>query len=71
MSENKKIKFTVTGIKCGGCVSKIENNFQDYSPVVEKETGEVVMVLAEDTRPIEIKKKLEELGFPVQSFVKA
>ncbi|EQC45576.1 heavy-metal-associated domain-containing protein [Bacteriovorax sp. Seq25_V] len=71
MSENKKMKFIVSGIKCGGCVSKIENNLSDYHPVVDKEVGEVIVELATETRPIEVKKKLEELGFGVQSFSKA
>lgn len=71
MSENKKMKFVVSGIKCGGCVSKIEKNLSSFHPVVDKEIGEVLVELAPETRPIEVKKQLEELGFGVQSFSKA
>lgn len=70
----KKVNFAVSGVKCGGCVSKIENGLKDESGVlglsVSIEDQLVSLELEDNVKPMLFKKQIEELGFPVSKMSK-
>ena len=70
----KKVNFNVTGVKCGGCVSKIENGLKDEAGVlnlaVNIEDQVVSLELEDESKPMLFKKQIEELGFPVSKMSK-
>lgn len=55
-------------IKCGGCVSTIENGLKDFSGIseikVDIETN-IVSVQGNELDKVAIENKLTELGYPV------
>lgn len=71
----KTLNLVVEGMKCNGCVSKIENHFQDQSLInqvnVTLERNEVKITGDESLSNMEIKKEVEDLGFRVASIKKA
>lgn len=70
----KKNKFTVEGIHCGSCVSKIEKGLGNIegllSVSVSRDEGEVVTECEDTVTPMTVKAEIEELGFSVISFSK-
>lgn len=70
----KKVKFVVSGIKCGGCVGNVENQLKDLSGVtninVDIENQEVLVTGEQDFSNMQIKSMLGEIGFPVSSMKK-
>lgn len=70
----KKNKFSVEGIHCGSCVSKIEKGLAELegiqSTVVDKDSGEVVTESTDETSPMSIKARIEDIGFSVTGFSK-
>ncbi len=70
----KKINFSVSGVKCGGCVSKLESGLKDESGIqnisVSIEDQIVSLELDDGVKPMIFKKQIEELGFPVSKMSK-
>ncbi len=70
----KKNKFSVEGIHCGSCVSKIEKGLATLdgleSAIVDKEAGTVVTEAEDTLSPMAIKSCIEDLGFNVSGFSK-
>jgi copper chaperone CopZ len=70
----KKVNFSVTGVKCGGCVSKIENGLKDEAGIlniaVSVDNQLVTLELEDSAKPMLFKKQIEELGFPVSKMAK-
>lgn len=60
-------QFTVTNVKCGGCVANIENNLGTMENVqqvsVEQDSGQVT-VLGDNLDRATLAAKLAELGYP-------
>lgn len=59
--------FTVTNIKCGGCVSAIENGLKDMPGVESIEVvidGGKVTVTGNNLSREQLSAKLSELGYP-------
>jgi len=59
--------FTVKNVKCGGCVSAIENGLKDLPGVENVEVvidGGKVTVSGNDLSRATISAKLQELGYP-------
>lgn len=60
-------QFTVQNVKCGGCVSAIENGLKELAGVesveVSIDSGEVTVTGAKLSRP-ELSDKLQQLGYP-------
>ena len=59
--------FTVNNVKCGGCVSAIENGIKDLPGVDSVEVtidGGRVSVTGNDLSREQIAAKLKELGYP-------
>jgi len=59
--------FTVQNVKCGGCVSAIENGLKDLPGVESVEViidGGKVTVSGSDLSRAAISAKLQELGYP-------
>jgi len=59
--------FTVKNVKCGGCVSAIENGLKDLPGVENVEVvidGGQVTVSGSDLSREAISAKLQELGYP-------
>lgn len=65
----KNLMYTVEGMKCGGCSSKIENRFKAMPEIATVEIAldaKTVKVTASDeVSPMNLKKELEGLGFQV------
>lgn len=63
------IVFTVDGMKCGGCSSKIETAFKELESelkaMINVENKTVVVDLIEGITPLQLKKTIEESGFTV------
>jgi len=60
-------QFTVQNVKCGGCVSAIENGLGELSGVESVEVvidGGKVTVSGDDLSREQISAKLQELGYP-------
>ena len=72
--EVKTVKFVVSGIKCGGCVGKVEKQLKDLSGVtninVDIENQEVLVSGEQGFSNMQIKSMLGEIGFPVTSMKK-
>jgi len=70
----KKNKFTVEGIHCESCVSKIKKGLAELegiqSTIVDKDNGEVVTESSDETSPMAIKARIEDVGFSVTGFSK-
>ncbi|AYF43959.1 MULTISPECIES: heavy-metal-associated domain-containing protein [Halobacteriovorax] len=70
----KKVKFIVSGIKCGGCVSKVEGGLKDISGIssvdVDVENQEVLVSGESNFSNMQIKTTLSGIGFPVSSIKK-
>ncbi|WP_198011909.1 heavy-metal-associated domain-containing protein [Bacteriovorax sp. BAL6_X] len=70
----KKVKFAVSGIKCGGCVGKVVNQLKDLSGVVninvDIEKQEVLVSGEHGFSNMLIKSMLGEIGFTVTSMKK-
>jgi copper chaperone len=69
---NKSIKMQVNGIHCNGCASKIQKGVEslgiDQETQVDVATGVVrVKYNSEQANAIEIKNKIEEAGYTVES----
>jgi len=70
--ENKKVKFKVNGIHCGGCANKIKTQLTKLSPEIES-TVDVPAGIVSVTYPAstikvsDIKAKLIEAGYGVES----
>ncbi len=61
-------QFTVQNVKCGGCVSAIENGLKELAGVSEVEVtieGGLVRVSGEALDRNAITEKLAALGYPV------
>ena len=59
--------FTVTNVKCGGCVSAIENGLKSMPGVESVEVvidGGKVTVVGSDLEREQLSAKLQELGYP-------
>lgn len=65
----KKIVYTVEGMKCGGCSSKIQNRFNSIPEISSVEVGlekkEVKVSIEDSLSPMTLKKEIESLGFQV------
>ena len=64
----EKMELQSSKIKCGGCVSNIENglkNFAGISDVKVDVESNVVTVQGNEMDETEIENKLAELGYPV------
>jgi len=70
----KKISFTVEGIHCGSCVSKIEKSLIEVesleSVAVIKDEQRVLITGTQDLSPMKVKSEIEELGFTVTKMIK-
>lgn len=70
----KTLNIVVEGMKCKGCVSKIENHFQNQSLVnqvnVTLDSNEVKITGDGSLSNMGIKKEIEDLGFRVTSIKK-
>lgn len=71
MSFNKNVTFTVNGMHCGGCASKIKNSVNelgiDHEISVELETKKVnVQFKNEQSTVSQIKEKIIQVGFQVE-----
>jgi len=70
----KKVNFNVSGVKCGGCVSKITNGLKDEEGIlnidVSIENQLVSLELDDSSKPMLFKKQIEELGFAVSKMSK-
>lgn len=70
----KKFEFEVDGIKCGGCVSKIEKGFESFEGIDSLDVSvieKIVSISGDDKLSgMKIKTTIEELGFTVQSMKK-
>jgi len=70
----KKNKFTVEGIHCGSCISKIEKGLAELEGIqscsVNKDAGEVVTESLDKLSPMAIKSRIEDIGFSVTGFSK-
>ena len=63
----QQVQLKVLNVKCSGCVANIQNGLQELPGVEEVKvelTGEVSITGAE-LDPVNIKSKLDELGYPV------
>lgn len=62
-----EINLTVKNVKCGGCVSNIENGLKDMHGIeavdVNIDTGNV-NIKGNELNQTEISTKLSELGYP-------
>lgn len=59
--------FTVKNVKCGGCVSAIENGLKSMPGVESVEVvidGGKVTVVGSDLEREQLSAKLQELGYP-------
>lgn len=59
--------FTVLNVKCGGCVSNIQNGLKDLPGVESVEVtieGGQVTVSGENLDRAQISSKLSEIGYP-------
>ena len=67
------IQFTVEGMSCGGCSSKVKNTLEAFDQIsqveVELATGEVKVHIEPDQNidKEQIKAAIEDLGFDVVS----
>ena len=66
----KKITFSVEGMKCGSCVKKIQDSFEELDFDVEAtfSVEEKIVSLSfdpTDGESLEIKKQIEQAGFQV------
>lgn len=63
------IVFTVEGMKCGGCSSKIESAFKELenelTTMINIENKTVAVDLVEGITPLQLKKTIEKSGFTV------
>jgi copper chaperone CopZ len=60
-------QFTVQNVKCGGCVSTIENGLKELPGIESVEVtieGGQVSVSGENLDRSQISSKLQELGYP-------
>jgi copper chaperone CopZ len=60
-------QFTVQNVKCGGCVSTIENGLKELPGVQTVEVtieGGQVTVTGDNLSRSELSDKLKELGYP-------
>jgi copper chaperone CopZ len=60
-------QFTVLNVKCGGCVSNIQNGLKDLPGVENVEVtieGGHVSVSGENLDRAQLSAKLSELGYP-------
>ena len=66
----KKLTFSVEGMKCGSCVKKIQDSFEELdfdveaSFSVEQKTVSLSFD-SDDGESLEIKKQIESVGFQV------
>ncbi len=72
MELNKKIKFKVDGMHCGGCASKIKNKFQEINSnhQVEIDLPQKTVILqfnGTQNSAQEYKAGIIECGFQVES----
>ena len=64
-----KIEFQSSNIKCGGCVSNVENGLKELNGVTDIHVdiaSNIVTVEGNELDKSLIEKKLSELGYPVQ-----
>ena len=66
----KKLIFSVEGMKCGSCVKKIQDSFEELDFDVEASFSveEKTVSLSfdpDDGESLEIKKQIESVGFQV------
>lgn len=69
---SKKINLKVNGIHCNGCATKIKNSIESLAAnsttEVEVSSGKVVVMFnAEKATVADIKKKIIDVGFQVES----
>lgn len=66
---NKQVVFTVEGMSCGGCASKIKKLFsEEFSGIqaeVDLEAKRVSLPTSFDGSPLDAKKAIEASGFQV------
>ena len=63
----QQLKIQSSKIKCGGCVSNIENGLKDYSGITEINVdveSNIVSVQGNELNKEEIESKLAKLGYP-------
>ncbi|MCO4795307.1 MAG: heavy-metal-associated domain-containing protein [Bacteriovoracaceae bacterium] len=69
------IVFTVEGMKCGGCKTKIENSLvelnEEITTLVNLENKTVVVNFENPITPLEVKKTIEEAGFNISKMESA
>ena len=64
------LKLTVANVKCGGCVSNIQQGLSTINGIdnVDVEiNGGVVTISGEQLNQSQISEKLQSLGYPVSS----
>lgn len=65
----EQLDIQASKIKCGGCVSNIENGLKDFSGITEINVdveSNVVTLKGEGLDKVSIENKLAELGYPAQ-----
>ncbi|MDC0254014.1 heavy-metal-associated domain-containing protein [Bacteriovoracales bacterium] len=67
---NKKLIFSINGMKCGNCVKKLQDSFSELDFELEAnfdlENKEVSVTFDQsEGQGIQIKKQIEEAGFNV------
>ncbi|MEE2744418.1 MAG: heavy-metal-associated domain-containing protein [Bdellovibrionota bacterium] len=67
---NKKLTFSINGMKCGNCVKKIQDSFNELDFKLEAsfdlEKKEISVTFDQNEgQGIQIKKQIEEAGFNV------
>lgn len=72
MSNQKTVKLKVNGIHCNGCATKIKKSIDslnmEHTTDVNVETGNVKVIFdAEKASLSDIKSKIQEVGFQVES----
>lgn len=71
----KSVLFSVEGMSCGGCVSKIQNNLSTNDQISKVEVSlqdKTVLVEGDDSlSQMTLKSDIEELGFSVTGMKKA
>lgn len=63
----EQLDIRASKIKCGGCVSNIENGLKDFAGITEIKVdveSNVVSVQGNELNKEQIESKLAELGYP-------
>lgn len=63
----EQLEIQASKIKCGGCVSNIENGLKDFAGITEINVdveSNVITLKGEGLDKVSIETKLNELGYP-------